>query len=52
MRTATEVGGDYYDLIVDERNTINIAFGDATGHGSQAGTMVTFNKGIFYIIWF
>ena len=47
MRTATEVGGDYYDFIVDEGNTINIAFGDATGHGLQAGTMVTLIKGFF-----
>lgn len=47
MRTATEVGGDYYDIIDYEDGTLNIAFGDATGHGLQAGTMVTLMKGLF-----
>jgi len=47
MKTATEVGGDYYDFIVQENGTLNVAFGDATGHGLQAGTMVTLMKGFF-----
>jgi serine phosphatase RsbU (regulator of sigma subunit) len=47
MRTATEVGGDYYDFIVQENGTLNVGFGDATGHGLQAGTMVTLMKGFF-----
>ena len=47
MRTATEVGGDYYDFLVQEDGTLNVAFGDATGHGLQAGTMVTLMKGFF-----
>jgi len=47
MRTATEVGGDYYDFIVQENGVLNIGFGDATGHGLQAGTMVTLMKGFF-----
>ena len=47
MRTATEVGGDYYDFIVQEDGALNIAFGDATGHAPQAGTMVTLIKGFF-----
>jgi len=47
MRTATEVGGDYYDFIVEENGVLNIAFGDATGHGLKAGTMVTLMKGFF-----
>jgi serine phosphatase RsbU (regulator of sigma subunit) len=47
MRTATEVGGDYYDFILDENGVLNVAFGDATGHGLQAGTMVTLMKGFF-----
>ncbi len=47
MRTATEVGGDYYDFMVQEDGTLNVAFGDATGHGLQAGTMVTLMKGFF-----
>jgi len=47
MRTATEVGGDYYDFMVQDDGVLNIAFGDATGHGLQAGTMVTLMKGFF-----
>jgi serine phosphatase RsbU (regulator of sigma subunit) len=47
MRTATEVGGDYYDFLVAEDGTLNIALGDATGHGMQAGTIVTLMKGLF-----
>ncbi len=47
MRTATEVGGDYYDFIVKADGLLNVAFGDATGHGLQAGTMVTLMKGFF-----
>jgi len=47
MRTATEVGGDYYDFIVQENGALSVAFGDATGHGLQAGTMVTLMKGFF-----
>ncbi|MFO7526092.1 MAG: two-component regulator propeller domain-containing protein [Ignavibacteriaceae bacterium] len=47
MRTATEVGGDYYDFRVEENGELYVAFGDATGHGLQAGTMVTLMKGFF-----
>ena len=47
MKTATEVGGDYYDFIVQDSGVLNVAFGDATGHGLQAGTMVTLMKGFF-----
>jgi len=47
MRTATEVGGDYYDFIVQKNGVLSVALGDATGHGLQAGTMVTLMKGLF-----
>jgi serine phosphatase RsbU (regulator of sigma subunit)/streptogramin lyase len=47
MKTATEVGGDYYDFSVGADGTLNIALGDATGHGMQAGTIVTLMKGLF-----
>ena len=46
MKTATEVGGDYYDFSVGQDGTLNIGFGDATGHGMQAGTIVTLMKPI------
>jgi len=47
MQTATEVGGDYYDFDVSDDGTLTFAIGDATGHGLNAGTMVTAVKGLF-----
>jgi len=48
MKTATEVGGDYYDFSVgQDESYMNVALGDATGHGMQAGTIVTLMKGLF-----
>jgi phosphoserine phosphatase RsbU/P len=40
MRTASEVGGDYYDFIEMTDGRICIAIGDATGHGMAAGLVV------------
>lgn len=45
-RTATEVGGDYYDFHGDG-HVLSVAIGDATGHGAKAGTMVTVVKTLF-----
>ena len=47
MRTATEVGGDYYDFFPGPDGTLTAAVGDAAGHGARAGTMVTVVKGLF-----
>jgi len=47
MRTATEVGGDYYDFRVAPDGTLVGVIGDATGHGAAAGTMVTVVKSLF-----
>jgi serine phosphatase RsbU (regulator of sigma subunit) len=47
MRTATEVGGDYYDFYVDDDGALTVAIGDATGHGTRAGIMVSMMKGLF-----
>ncbi|TNE73891.1 hypothetical protein EP331_03155 [bacterium] len=44
MKTATEVGGDYYDFFPQDDNSLLIAFGDASGHGLSAGVMVTISK--------
>ena len=57
MRTATEVGGDYYDFLPDPApedggqgraagRQLTVAVGDATGHGAKAGTMVTAVKAL------
>lgn len=45
-RTATEVGGDYYDFHLDD-DVLSATIGDATGHGAKAGTMVTVVKTLF-----
>ena len=47
MKTATEVGGDYYDFNVGLDGTLTVAIGDATGHGMQAGTIVSMTKALF-----
>jgi len=47
MKTATEVGGDYYDFNVAMDGTLTVVLGDATGHGMKAGTMVTSAKTLF-----
>jgi serine phosphatase RsbU (regulator of sigma subunit) len=47
MRTATEVGGDYYDFQMAPGGVLTAAVGDATGHGAAAGTMVTVIKSLF-----
>lgn len=46
-RTATEVGGDYYDFRVGAEGLLSTTVGDATGHGAKAGTMVTVIKTLF-----
>ena len=47
MKTASEVGGDYYDFHVGEDGTLTIAVGDATGHGLKACTLVSSVKSLF-----
>ena len=47
MRTATEVGGDYYDFLAPHNSDLIVAIGDATGHGMKSGTMVAAIKSLF-----
>lgn len=47
MKTATEVGGDYYDFHLSDNGELTIVVGDATGHGLKAGTVVTATKSLF-----
>jgi serine phosphatase RsbU (regulator of sigma subunit) len=46
MKTATEVGGDYYDFQVENDGALTVVIGDATGHGLNAGMMVTATKSV------
>jgi serine phosphatase RsbU (regulator of sigma subunit) len=47
IRTATEVGGDYYDFSMDDDGGMTVAIGDATGHGVKAGIVVATAKSYF-----
>ncbi|MDP2304129.1 MAG: SpoIIE family protein phosphatase [Ignavibacteria bacterium] len=47
MKTATEVGGDYYDFHIALDGTLTFAIGDATGHGMKAGIIVSMVKALF-----
>jgi sigma-B regulation protein RsbU (phosphoserine phosphatase) len=47
MKTASEVGGDYYDFSEKSNGSLNVAIGDATGHGMNAGIMVSIMKTLF-----
>lgn len=46
MNPASEVGGDYYDFLMCD-GQLTFGIGDATGHGMQAGVMVTAMKLLF-----
>lgn len=47
MRTASEVGGDYYDYHYSKDKSLTIVVGDATGHGLKSGILVTVIKSLF-----
>ena len=47
MRTASEVGGDYYDYQISDNGLLSVVIGDATDHGMKAGMMVSIIKSLF-----
>ena len=47
LKTAGEVGGDYYDFLTGDDGSITLAIGDATGHGTRSGMMVIATKSLF-----
>jgi len=50
MKTATEVGGDYYDFFVSDDGVLTAVLGDATGHGLKAGHLVIATKGLLSML--
>ncbi len=50
MKTAAEVGGDFYDFQEAADGRLTVAIGDATGHGAKAGAMVAAVKGMFTLL--
>jgi serine phosphatase RsbU (regulator of sigma subunit) len=48
MRPADEVGGDFYDVLCDERNrALWITIGDVSGHGVPAGLVMLIAQSAF-----
>ncbi len=48
IQTATEVGGDYYDVLKGKDGSLTVVIGDATGHGLKAGMVVATAKSYFH----
>lgn len=44
LRTSTEVGGDYYDFFQQADGSLYAICGDATGHGTPSGMLVSITK--------
>ena len=44
LRTSTEVGGDYYDFFEINDGSLYAICGDATGHGTPSGMLVSITK--------
>jgi hypothetical protein len=44
LRTSTEVGGDYYDFFEQSDGSLYTICGDATGHGTPSGMLVSITK--------
>ena len=44
LRTSTEVGGDYYDFFEQADGSLYVICGDATGHGTPSGMLVSITK--------
>jgi hypothetical protein len=44
LRTSTEIGGDYYDFFQQSDGSLYAICGDATGHGTPSGMLVSITK--------
>ncbi len=40
MEPASEVGGDYYDVLRHDNGSVKISIGDVTGHGLESGVLM------------
>jgi serine phosphatase RsbU (regulator of sigma subunit) len=40
MQPALEVGGDYYDVLLESNGKLKIGIGDVTGHGLESGVLM------------
>ncbi len=43
-RAATEIGGDYFDFLLQPNGEVGIAFGDVSGHGLTSGIVMAMAK--------
>jgi serine phosphatase RsbU (regulator of sigma subunit) len=47
MKPANEVGGDYYDVVMDKNKNYWVNIGDVTGHGVSAGLIMIMLQSVF-----
>lgn len=47
MKTAEDVGGDYYDIMRDKENNLWFAIGDVSGHGVTPGLIMMMAQSCF-----
>lgn len=47
MNPADEVGGDYYDIVIDKNNRTWFAIGDVSGHGLNSGLIMMMAQSSF-----
>jgi hypothetical protein len=43
-RAASEIGGDYFDFLIQPNGDVGIAFGDVAGHGLTSGIVMSMAK--------
>jgi sigma-B regulation protein RsbU (phosphoserine phosphatase) len=48
IKSAEEVGGDFYDFHVIDKNRLGFVIGDVSGHGVSAGMLMAMAKSCFY----
>ncbi|MBN2134530.1 MAG: SpoIIE family protein phosphatase, partial [Acidobacteria bacterium] len=48
IKSAEEVGGDFYDFHMIDKNRLGFVIGDVSGHGVSAGMLMAMAKSCFY----
>ncbi|MBF0137952.1 MAG: SpoIIE family protein phosphatase [Magnetococcus sp. DMHC-1] len=51
MEPASEVGGDYYDILQGEDGRLLIGIGDVTGHGLESGVLMLMTQSMVRILF-
>ena len=51
MRSADEVGGDYYDFLTAQGGVVKIGIGDVSGHGLESGVVMLMVQTAVRTLW-